>query len=83
MASTEFSVGAIDDEDDLDFWSCLKNISKNESGKIFESSKAVFGVFDLLEMLGSLYEHFASVVILVVSSLRAGVVRYSSRMFFL
>jgi hypothetical protein len=33
-----------------------------------ESSKVVLGVFDVLEMLGSLYEHLASVVTLVFQS---------------
>jgi hypothetical protein len=39
LSSGECSVGAVRDEDDLDLWSCLKNVSEDESGKVFESSK--------------------------------------------
>jgi hypothetical protein len=69
LAPGEWSFGAVRDEDDLDLWSCLKNVSKDESGKVFESSKIVLGVIVCVESLGSLYEHFASVGILVFGCL--------------
>ena len=61
LASAEGAICAIHDEDDLDFWSGLENVSKDKIGKVLESGKTVLSVFDCFEVLRSLYEHWASV----------------------